>query len=136
MTVQSELAPIPVVVTNQPEPTKPRQPRKRRASNLTTIIISTTNPVVHLLPGTENRCAAYLVQYTDADVVVCSSESVAYRVSQLPDFTEQVDGALIPKGYQTPVPLDTTDDLWITTNATVLAAGITRVAVLDFLYGP
>jgi hypothetical protein len=132
------IEPVPVAVTNFPQPAQPSKTKyKRRAATLTTVIISATNPIQKILPMSPNRCAAYLINYTDADIVVCHSENHAVKVSQLTDFTEQVDGALIQGGARAngiPIPLDTTDDLWVTTNATAIAAGIIRVAVLDYVY--
>jgi hypothetical protein len=125
---------VEATVTNWPE--QPKTKYRRRAATLTTILISASNPVQKLLPMSPHRCQAFAINYTDADIVICSSESVAVRVSQLADFTEQVDGTLVPKtvGSAMPVPLDTTDDLWVTSNSTAIAAAIIRVGVLDYVY--
>jgi hypothetical protein len=125
---------VEATVTNWPE--QPKTKYKRRAATMTTVIISAANPVQKLLPMSPQRCYAYAINYTDADIVICHSEGHASNVSRLADFTEQVDGTLIPKtvGTPIPIPLDTTDDLWVTANATAIAAGAIRVGVMDFIY--
>jgi hypothetical protein len=133
MSTIDEIQPVPVHVVSTPDP-KPTKPR-RKAATLRTILLNVTNPVQPLLGHSPNRCEAFVIQYGDADFVISHSENQASMVNSKPDYSQGADGTLIPKGILAPVPLDTTDDIWVTATSTYLTgSAVLRVGVIDITW--
>ena len=135
---QEKIEPIPVrlhpddlAALQQQAPPGPR----RQAATLRTVLLNATNPVQNLLGHSPNRCEAWILQYGDADFVISHSENQAVTVNQAADYSKGADGTLIPKATVAPVPVCTTDDVWVTGNSTDLAGvKIIRVGVIDITY--
>lgn len=137
MSTPGELAAVPVRLhpddLSALQAAPPRAPR-RKAVTLRTVLLSSTNPFQNLLGHSPRRCEAWVVQYGDADFVISHSENQAVTVSQAADYSKGADGTLIPKLLAAPVPVSTTDEVWVSGNSTDLAAAkIIRVGVIEVL---
>jgi hypothetical protein len=129
----SKIEPVPVHVVSQPAPVP--SPPRRRAVTLRTVLLSAVNPVQPLLGHNPSRCEAYAIQYGDADFVISHSENQAIKVSVTADYSQGADGTLIPKLMNAPIPVSTTDDVWVSANSTYLAAAaVLRVGVIEVMY--
>jgi hypothetical protein len=118
-----EITPVPVHVKSSDVSLTPVvPPARRKASTFHTVLLSLTNPIQDLLSQQADRCEAYVIQYGDADIVICHSQADANRVSGDPDYSKGVAGAIIAKGFMMPVPVRTTDRVFVTANSAALAA--------------
>lgn len=130
MTVHGDVfAPVPMYLTN-PEDLKSGPPAyRRKALRTRTLILTTDNPIQDLLPQSEARCEAWLIQCGDNDVIVCHTKSQASAPSNQVATPPNPSGALIVKGIAFPVPITTNDRTWVTA-----AAFPTRVSVVEVVY--
>ena len=121
----SDIIPVPVHImgTNVPAATPAPPTTRRKASVLHTVTLSANNPIQDLLSQQADRCEAWIIQYGDADFVICHSQADANRVSLDADYSKGVSGTIVPRGCLVPVPCHTTDRVFVTANATDLAGG-------------
>jgi hypothetical protein len=121
--------PIPVHVENAHELVSAPAKTRRKAMRTRTIILTADNPVVDLLPQSEERCEAYVLQCGDNDIIVAHSGTQAKATSNTVATPPNPSGALIVKTCLFPIPLPTNDRVWVTSPAFP-----TRVTVLEFIY--
>lgn len=121
--------PIPVHVSNAAD-LAPALPRARRKALRTrTIILTADNPVVDLLPQSEARCDAWVLQCGDNDIVVSHSGTQAKASANSVATLPNPSGALIIKTCLFPIPIPTNDRAWVTAQAFP-----TRVSVVEVIY--
>src|ERR1035441_10554137 len=90
-----EITPVPVHVKSSDVSLTPVvPPARRKASTFHTVLLSLTNPIQDLLSQQADRCEAYVIQYGDADIVIC--HLVRQRVDEV---IELVDGVLSENGH-------------------------------------
>lgn len=123
--------PIPVHIAN-PEALAPGpSPHRRKAIRTRTLILTADNPVQDLLPQSENRCEAYVLQCGDNDIIIAHSGTQAKAASNQVATPPNPSGALVVKTFLFPVPVPTNDRAWVTSPAFP-----TRVSVIEVVYAP
>lgn len=131
----SDIIPVPVHIMGTNVPAAAPVPVRRKATALHTIFLSNANPIQDLLSQQADRCEAWVIQYGDADVVICHSQADANRVSQDASYAQGVSGTVIPKGILAPVPCHTTDRVFVTANSTDLGGvKVAKIGVIEILY--
>lgn len=125
--------PIPMHLAN-PEALAPYVSQghaRRKALRVRTLVLTADNPTQDLLPQSEARCEAWLIQCGDNDVVISHSKSQAASASNLVAALPNPSGALIIKTFPSPVPVPTNDRTFVTAQAYP-----TRVTVVEVVYAP
>jgi hypothetical protein len=120
--------PIPVHISNAHDLT-PKSVTRRKAVRTRTIVLTAGDPVQDLLPQSEARCEAWVLQCGDNDIVVAHSGNTAKAQSNTVATLPNPSGALILKTVLVPVPVPTNDRVWVTAQAFP-----TRVSVIEVIY--
>lgn len=120
--------PIPVHISNTSD-LAPAIRNRRKAFRTRTIVLTAADPVQDLLPQSEARCEAWVLQCGDNDIVISHSGSQAKATSNTVATLPNPSGALILKTVLFPVPIPTNDRMWVTAQAFP-----TRVTVLEVIY--
>jgi hypothetical protein len=123
--------PVPVHISNAHEMVPGPARARRKALRVRTIVLTVSDPVQDLLPQSEARCEAWVLQCGDNDIVVSHSGTQAKSQSNSVATLPNPSGALILKTILVPVPVPTNDRVWVTAQAFP-----TRVSVIEAVYAP
>jgi len=109
----TQIRPVPVLVTNLPQMPGPNK-KKRRAVLPRTIVLTAASPVKVLLSQDTSRKIAWVIA-TGNPVVLCESQSQAEDPANSVATLPNPEGFLLPTGIK--FPLDTTELMWVTAQA-------------------